>query len=98
MSANIVHLAERQFGKAQGLKPFKIARCLNGPRLLYVGMKVPGESGDTVELRIVSDEAGKPRRNLSRVTLYVDDLRRLVRDVDAEPHFVPQASPTQPAD
>jgi hypothetical protein len=91
MTANIISFVARKLGRSD-LKPAaKVALGLDRPRILRMGMKVPRGEHDTVELCIISDEAGKKRRILSRVTVYVEDLRRLVREVDEERHFHPQA-------
>ena len=56
-------------------------------------MKVPTTAGETVELRIMSNEPGKRTRNLARVTVQLDDLRRLIRELEDEPPFWPQKAP-----
>ena len=53
-------------------------------------MKVPRGGEDTVELCIVSNEAGKKRRILSRITVRIADLRRLLREAGEEPRYTPQ--------
>ena len=65
----------------------KVAWNLEGSRYLHIGSKLPRGHVDTVELCIVSNEKNKERRILSRVSVQVDDLRRLIRELDAEQPF-----------
>ena len=65
----------------------KVAWNAEGSRYLHIGSKVARGHVDTVELCVVSNEKNKDRRILSRVSVQVDDLRRLVREVDAEQPF-----------
>ena len=93
MGGNIIDLVAR-LGRPVSQKQYKSARDVQRPRILFAGMKFQIGFRDTVELRIVSDEPNKPRRNLSRVTLYVDELRQLIREIEGEPLYQPQLSPT----
>jgi hypothetical protein len=74
--------------------PFKVANCKRGNRFLYFGVKCATLSGDTVEVAIISDKPQKKRRYLSRVTIHVDELRELIRQIDREQPFTAQKSPT----
>ena len=91
MSGNIIDFVARRLGRAEPKRVSKVAPGFNKPRFLYMGMKVPRGGENTVELCIVSNEAGKKRRILSRVTVALADLRRLVHAADAEPPFTCQA-------
>ncbi len=87
MSGNIVDLVARRLGRAEPKRKAKVARGYDLPRFLHMGMKVPRGGEDTVELCIVSNEAGKKRRILSRITVSVEDLREMMRALEAEKPF-----------
>ncbi len=87
MSGNIVDLVARRLGRAEPKRKAKAARGYDLPRFLHMGMKVPRGGEDTVELCIVSNEAGKKRRILSRITVSVEDLREMMRATEAEKPF-----------
>ncbi|GAA4709488.1 hypothetical protein H9L13_01155 [Sphingomonas lutea] len=89
MTGKIIDFLARRKSR-NALPPAKVAQGLDRPRFLYVGSKVPRGGRDSVELCIVSNEAGKKRRILSRVTVYIDELHHQVRAVEAEPPFTPQ--------
>ena len=95
MTAKIVDFVARRLRGTEYRKACKVARGLDRPRFLYMGMKVPRGDRDTVELCIVSNEAGKERRILSRVTVFVDDLRHMIRELDAEEPFHLQVGPRE---
>ena len=92
MSAGIIDLVDRLSKRVERSAAYKVAKGTGGDRLFHVGMKVPTASGETVELRICSNEPGKRMRNLARVTVGLDDLRRLMRELENEPPFWPQRS------
>ena len=85
MSGNIIDLVARRLGRAE--PKAKAARGYDRPRFLHMGMKVPRGGEDTVELCIVSNEAGKKRRILSRITVSIEDLREMMRALEAEKPF-----------
>jgi hypothetical protein len=90
MSGNIIDLVARRLGRAEPVRKAKVTRGYDQPRFLHMGMKVPRGGEDTVELCIVSNEIGKKRRILSRITVRIDDLRRLLREAEEEPRYTPQ--------
>ncbi len=90
MSGNIIDLVARRLGRAEPKRKAKVARCYNRPRFLHMGYKAPRGDDDTVELCIVSNEAGKKRRILSRITVSLADLREMIRATEAEKPFAPQ--------
>lgn len=87
MSANIVELVSWLSNRRERSASLKVAEGTCGKRLLHVGMTVPRVTGKTVELRILSDDPGKARRNLARVTIQLDDLRRLMKELEDEAPF-----------
>ena len=93
MSGTIIDLVARLTKRGERNAACKIAQGLCGERLFHVGMKVPRAEGESVELRILSNEAGRKKRNLARVTVPVDELRRLMRELEEEPPLWPQRSP-----
>jgi len=82
----ILNFSER-LRRSEYRRAAKVAWNLEGSRYLHIGSKVPRGHIDTVELCIVSNEMNKDRRILSRVSVQVDDLRRLIRELDAEQPF-----------
>ena len=90
MSGNIIDLVARRLGRAEPKRRAKVARGYDRPRFLHMGWKTPRGGDDTVELCIVSNETGKKRRILSRITVSVADLREMMRATEAEKPFAPQ--------
>ena len=90
MSGKIIDLVARRLSRAEPKRTAKVARGWDRPRFLHMGFKSPRGGVDTVELCIVSNEGGKKRRILSRITVSLDDLRELVRRADAERPYAPQ--------
>ena len=82
----ILDFSER-LRRSEYRRAFKVAWNLEGTRYLHIGSKVPRGHVDTVELCIVSNEKNKDRRILSRVSVRLDDLGRLLRELDAEQPF-----------
>ena len=87
MTAKIVDFVARRLRAREYKMGCKVTRGLDRPRFLHMGSKVPRGGRDSVELCIVSNEKGKKRRILSRVTVYVDELRRMLDELDAEKPF-----------